>query len=251
MIPNAAAMVSARPVRAWLSAAALLGLLVQPSLAGDRAEIDMIGFSGDARYFAFEEFGIRDGSGFAYSTLYVVDLQADEWVSGTPVRISAENEEVPLREIRSQATSEAAPTLNKLAITEPATIAALIGDGEPDMGGKHLRFGAPSPERGEVQAPHELALTQFDARSPSTCAEWFGAEPLGFALQLSGETGERELHRDSDLPRSRGCPLDYRLYGVVLPFGAGDIGHGVAIVSVYPGGFEGPDRRFIAVPLAP
>jgi hypothetical protein len=23
----------------------------------------------------------------------------------------------------------------------------------------------------------------------------------------------------------------------------------VAIVAVYPGGFEGPDRRFIAVPL--
>jgi hypothetical protein len=37
---------------------------------------------------------------------------------------------------------------------------------------------------------------------------------------------------------------------VVLPFGAGDIEDGVAIVSVYPGGFEGPDRRFIAVPLA-
>jgi predicted secreted protein len=219
-------------------------------LAGDRAEIDFIGFSPDAKYFAFEEFGIQDGSGFPYSNVFVIDLEADSWVSGTPVRIRLDNEDVPLREVRSEAAKKVAATLGKLAITEPVTIAALLGDGEPDGDGKHLRFGVPAPDRGEIWQPHDLTLTQFEASASSPCAEWFGAEPLGFALHLSGETGSRELHRDTSLPQSRGCPLDYRLYGVVLPFGAADVDHGVAIVSVYPGGFEGPDRRFVAVPLA-
>ncbi len=36
-----------------------------PTLAGDRALIDVIGYSDDLRYLAFEEFGVQDGSGFA------------------------------------------------------------------------------------------------------------------------------------------------------------------------------------------
>jgi predicted secreted protein len=43
----------------------LIALAATPALAGDRALIDYIGFSPDARYFAFEEFGIQDGSGCA------------------------------------------------------------------------------------------------------------------------------------------------------------------------------------------
>ena len=45
-----------------------------PALAGDRAVIDFIGYSADSRYFAFEEFGIQDGSGFPYSSIYIIDL---------------------------------------------------------------------------------------------------------------------------------------------------------------------------------
>jgi hypothetical protein len=34
-----------------------------------------------------------------------------------------------------------------------------------------------------------------------------------------------------------------------MPFMSPSIADAVAIISVYPGGFEGPDRRFLAVPL--
>ena len=54
-------------------------------LAGDRALIDLIGYSEDGRIFAFEEFGIQDGSGFPYSNIYVVDLPADKWAYGIAV----------------------------------------------------------------------------------------------------------------------------------------------------------------------
>ena len=65
----------------------LLGMLalVMPVLAGDRAQLDLIGYSADGSYFAFEEFGVQDGSGFAYSSIYVVDLVDDSWVVGTQI----------------------------------------------------------------------------------------------------------------------------------------------------------------------
>ena len=44
--------------------------------------------------------------------------------------------------------------------------------------------------------------------------------------------------------------MDYRIYAVVMPADFGGLQNaGVAIISTYPFGFEGPDRRFIAVPL--
>ena len=48
-----------------------------PASAGDRAQFNPIGFSEDGRYFAFEEFGIQDGSGFPYSNTFIIDLPAD------------------------------------------------------------------------------------------------------------------------------------------------------------------------------
>lgn len=51
MTPNAGAMVLARPAWAWLSAMAILVGLAQPSLGGDRAEIDSNGFEDPGRRF--------------------------------------------------------------------------------------------------------------------------------------------------------------------------------------------------------
>jgi len=233
-------------IAAWFVA---LLALVTPVAAGDRALIDVIGYSGDARYFAFEEFGIQDGSGFPYSNLYIVDLTTDSWVVGTPVRKQASDESVPLGEVRAQVRAEAEDKLESLGINVPAEYAALIGDGAPGLDGQTLRFGTPGYEPGAVSGNYELRLSTFPATSAAPCSEWFSAEPLGYQLIIADSGSERLIHRDGALPRSRGCPLAYRLYGVVVPFQARSIGDAVALISVYPGGFEGPDRRFIAVPL--
>jgi predicted secreted protein len=226
-------------------------LLAGPALAGDRALADFIGYSSNGRYFAFEEFGVHDGSGFAYSNIYVVDLTTDSWVVGTPVRGEAKDETADLAAIRAEAQSDARPALEAMGITVAAEIAALVGDGVPGNDGTSLRFGSPSfVAPGAVSGDYELRLSSFPAVAVSPCQEWFGQPPLGYELNITAAGGStRLLHRDTTLPRSRGCPLQYRIYGVVLPFEAGSIAHGIAIISVYPGGFEGPDRRFIAVPL--
>jgi predicted secreted protein len=245
MQPNAGLVATAR-----LAASALtLWGLSQPALAGDRALIDYVGFSPDFRYFAFEEFGIQDGSGFAYSNLYVVDLDTDSWVVGTPVRLQAESDETSLVDIRAAVADKASSHIESFSIDVPVEIAALIGDGVPDTDASRLAFGAPGYFPGGVSGDYTLMLDTFVTSATSPCAEWFSVEPRGYELSISDSGSTRLIHRDGSLPRSRGCPTDYRIHSVVMPFQGTTLSNAVAIISVYPGGFEGPDRRFLAVPL--
>ena len=95
-----------------------------------------------------------------------------------------------------------------------------------------------------------LSLSPFSADSPLPCADWLGEKANGIILRLTGPDGEREIFRDDVLPESRGCPSVYRIFAVVAPQYATPPAGYVAIIAVYPFGFEGPDRRFIAIPLA-
>ena len=248
MQPNAAQAAMARP-GASLAGLVALCLLATPALAGDRALVDIIGYSENANYFAFEEFGIQDGSGFAYSNIYVVNLETDSWALGTPVRVMAQDETASLSQIRAQAQAEASETITALDIDVPAEMVALVGDGAPDADGQSLRFGVPGYEPGAVNGDYDLRLSSFRTAAVAPCTEWFSVDPMGYELTISTDGNERLVHRDESLPRSRGCPVTYRLYGVALPFNAGSAEAAVALISVYPGGFEGPDRRFLAVPL--
>lgn len=219
--------------------------LATPALAGDRAQFDPIGFSTDGRYFAFEEFGIQDGSGFPYSNIYVLDLPGDKW-AGTPVRIRNDNDGARLSDVRAEAASKAARMLKENDITFPAMFLALNADGEPDAAAYSLRYGQPGYGLGPTQDEHLLEIETFDLPSAADCAI-IDNETKGFALKVDGT----ELQRDSGkVPKSRSCPMDYRVYAVLAP---ADIDANpapdVAIISVFPYGFEGPDRRFIAVPI--
>ena len=118
----------------------------------------------------------------------------------------------------------------------------IIGIGEDGMAGL-------SP--GVVDGKFALTLEVYEAATNTPCMDWFSMAPKGFALSLeninSGATAE--AHRDESLPRSRGCPVTYWLTAVYAPLDARELTQAVAIVSTFPRGFEGPDRRFIAVPL--
>jgi predicted secreted protein len=253
MRPNAARAASARRApdlfRALLLALSALLLAAGAARAGDRALLDVIGFSPDGRYFAFEEFGVQDGSGFPYSNIYFVDLDRDSWIPDTPVRVRIDDESTRVPQARADAMAEARPILARFEIAWPAETAFLLGDAVTDDG-KRAVTGVPYYDAGRAVEDFALTVETFPTTSPLTCEDWFGREPMGMALTLEDPEGTvTEIMRDGALPRSRGCPFDYRLYGVFLPFHAQDFSGAVVMVSVYPGGFEGPDRRFIAIPL--
>jgi predicted secreted protein len=229
----------------------LAACLAQAASAADSALAVPIGYSENLRYFAFEEFGIQDGSGFAYSSIYVIDLSQDQWVVGTPIRMIAESEDETLSAVRANALAAADPRLIDLMIDVPAHELASNGDGAPDTDGKSLMFALPSPGAPtDLSGSYDLQLEQYPIGSGSPCEDWFGEKAVGFILSLADFAPAREIHRDEVLPRSRGCPADYRIHSVYVPFGTNDISSSVALISIYSHGFEGLDRRFIAVTLA-
>jgi predicted secreted protein len=79
-----------------------------------------------------------------------------------------------------------------------------------------------------------------------------GDTPMaGFVLKAKrGNEPFAEVHRDTSIPSSRVCPLKYSLSDAVAFSGPdGRTQRIVVLVNVFSFGFEGADRRFIAVPL--
>ncbi|RVD32276.1 DUF2259 domain-containing protein, partial [Mesorhizobium sp. M4B.F.Ca.ET.019.03.1.1] len=71
--------------------------------AGDVAELEILGFSQDGGVFAFEEFGVQDGSGFPYANRYYIDTSGDSFLKDTPIRVRLDDEAATLDQARLQA----------------------------------------------------------------------------------------------------------------------------------------------------
>lgn len=239
---------NARPLRhIWLVAAFCLA--AWPAAANDQALADFIGYSTDFRYFAFEEYGIQDGSGSAYSNIYIVDLRTDAWVGGSPFRVAGHEDDKTLAEARREALDLADAELHGLKIETPVQVAALLGDGFADPGTR-MHFGFPySGDIGATAGDYALALETLAMPPTPACTAAIDTAGTGFILSIASQGATREIHRDTAIPDSRGCPVGYRLYAVVFPYGDGEIANAVAIVASYPVGWEGADRRFLAVPI--
>jgi len=243
------------PAASALLAASLTLFSTAPALAGDAAQFDPIGFSEDGRYFAYEEYGIQDGSGFPYDTVYVVDLIADKWV-GKPVRVRLDDETAGLPQARQQAMQQAKAMLDQAALTTPAQILMLNADGEIAADGTETNFALFGNGLTTLGDTFRLSLSTFESTTTEPCASYGMEGPVqGFALTLDTPASAGngvEIHRDEAVPASRGCVSDYRIHAVIAPFPAGSSASPmVAVVSVYSLGFEGPDRRFVTIPVAP
>lgn len=232
-------------------AASVLALMAAPAFAGDAANFAALGFSADGRYFGYEEFGFQDGSGFPYSNIFILDVTEDKWAGGSPFRVMLEEESPALAGVRSEAMAKAAKAFADLDISEPAVIEALNGDGEIGHDGTSITFGARGFGMDPPPNPVTLRIESFASTSTVPCVESFGFEPpVGFALTLEADGKSTELHRDASVPASRNCTVGYRPHGIVAPVNwSWNQRTPVAIISVFSRGFEGPDRRFIAVPV--
>jgi predicted secreted protein len=251
-------------MRRWLRSLAWAIALLAPgdTFAADAAQSEIIGYSPDNRYFAFEQWGIQDGSGFAYADIFILDLKSNAWLPGTPVRVLSEDDKASAGAARRKAEAAAAPLLQKYAVAEPAFVLAATPATELVEDRRSLTFDLFYHSVGpSVPVPptdlyddvrFRLKLAMKDLPPAAQCYEADGPFK-GFTLSLDSlkTGGSRLVHSDDGLPKSRGCPLNYDIDKVVGPsesFSAPNIL--VAIIGVYSFGFEGQDRRFIAVPIA-
>jgi predicted secreted protein len=235
-----------------------VALLAQAPLAraGDAAERAILGFSPDGRYFAFEQYGVQDGSGFPYSEIFLIDLNSDSWAEGTPVRIRLEGESQSLEAARRQALAEARPFLAKAKVTDNARILAsnVLYERLADprrMGFRTFYASFGNLERDEADdAEISLMLEEIVLPAPKDCPA--GDTPLaGFILKAKhGSATFEEVYRDREIPATRRCPLKYSLSDAVSLLALdGSIQRLVVMINVFSYGFEGPDRRFVAVRL--
>jgi len=242
-------MVSIRRFLTIRLLAALTALVLGASqvLAGDAAKREIIGFSPDGAYFAFTEYGIEDGTGFPYASLYVIDNERDEWVRGTPARAIIRNRTGSLQKVREIVRQKGDPFLWRLKIgqqgktilSDPAErdidAARFVPFTLPDEGDK-LGFGTV-----------RLRLNEFavEAAHCNTSTD----KVRGFVLVLEDKNGQplRILHEDSSLPRSRGCVMHYGISDVIVFPRPGKGPVLIVMISVFRLGFAGLDRRFIGI----
>ncbi|BCP54296.1 hypothetical protein K32_29130 [Kaistia sp. 32K] len=221
-----------------LSAAALAA----PAHAGDFAERTLLGFSADGDRFAFEEFGVQDGSGFPYANIFVVDTTRDSWVDGTPIRVRLDDEAQGIAAARQQAAEKAAPHLK--TIVEPGRLLASnpITEVGPDpykvVFKRHPVQQLPGPDL-------TLELETIPLAAPGNDDPAYKTQ--GFRLVLKTEDGTTVLHEDKALPPSRGTVLDYRIHDVVIHQPFGQPATLVVLLQVLTRGFEGPDGGYLAV----
>jgi predicted secreted protein len=225
--------------------------------AADGAQSRAIGFSPDGKYFAFEQYGTQDGSGFGYADIFIIDIGKDAWAPGTPVRVLDENESGSVDAARSRAAAQAAPVLSSLNVT--SSYDTLLHRPFTDFTGdrrkvRFARYYASTADTGAYDAlgSYEIEVKDIALPVPANCTETDIAMPVGMEVTLTNlKTGTtRSFARDTVLPTSRGCAHGYDIEAVFAPSSdAIQLDPVVALIGVYTRGFEGSDRRFIAVPI--
>jgi len=227
----------------------LLGALIaasSPVMAGDAASLEVLGFSENGKVFAFEEYGVQDGSGFPYANRFYIDTATDKFLSATPIRVLIEDENATTDKARAQAAELGTKIADDADLERGFTAAAnAITELSADP---HQFVFLPRPEFPPIDDQVAIKLEEIDFPTIKNC---FGGEtPKGFRiLKLDpNKPGDSQiLADDKSIPDSRGCPLGYRLGAVQTFFPKGSPALLAILIAVERVGFEGPDHRWIAV----
>lgn len=248
--------------------AALSLTVASAAWAGDAAARRIIGFSPDGNYFAFEQYGTLDAgaSNSGYSQVDIIDTRTDAFVGGKPILVVDESEEatLTLEQARAQAAAKAAPILAKYAVASRGEQTASDKFTFPDemvayndisrLEQVSQKWLSPLYDQLDIST---IQLDQILASSTTDCSANFDAtqqgdisgKALGFRLTLQGQDGKpfKVLHEDKTVPGSRNCPTSYSLSESYEFTPAGKPAVIVVLVQRFSQGFEGRDRRFIAV----
>jgi len=236
--------------------AVALALLPVAASAGDAANRTLIGFSADGAIFAFMESGVQDGSGFPYANVYFVDVASNSWAE-PPVAVRLDDEAMSAEGAAvAQAMRTAWPVLEAHGISTPARLLWSQPLTESRQDGAEEDGAWPgSVTAGFTDGRSDaFTLTVSEVDMPDGECGQYGADITGFALTLKadGANAGKTVYADDNVPESRGCALGYSLSDVLEGPTPPDGGRSlVALVNVFKLGFEGWDRRFIAVPFMP
>jgi len=233
----------------FLFAVALLAQFATPiaAHAGDVAELEILGFTKDGGVFAFEEYGVQDGSGFPYANRYFIDTNDDSFLKGTPIRVQIDDENATLEAARLQARQKGEAIVKQAELTANKGITAGFNPVTELSADPHRMVVNPRPIFSPVDQPLEFRLDELGMNNTAGCesqGEINGFRLLRLEAQDGGTT--KLLHEDKSIPKSRGCPNGYSI-GAVQTFSMESLSAYAVLIAVRQYGFEGPDFRWIAV----
>jgi len=215
--------------------------------AGDVAGLEILGFTKDGGVFAFEEYGVQDGSGFPYANRYYIDINDDTFLKGTPIKIRLDDENATLEAARLQARQKGEAIVRQTELTANRGITAGFNPVTELSADPFRMVVNPRPIFSPVDPPLEFRLDEIGMNDTERCQSL--GEINGFRLlRIEAKDGGQThlLHEDKSIPQSRGCPNGYQI-GAVQTFSLDSISAYAVLIAVRQYGFEGPDFRWIAV----
>ncbi|QPC87894.1 DUF2259 domain-containing protein [Mesorhizobium sp. NBSH29] len=230
-----------------LLAALLLLASASITRAGDVATLNVLGFNASGSVFAFEEYGVQDGSGFPYASRTYIDTATDTFLPGSPISVRLDNDGATLEQARAQAraTGDALVPESVLLKNSGFTVGS---NALTELNADPFRMVVnPRPVFAPVDPPLEFRLEEIPLPPVGGCGSQ--GDAAGFRLLRVDATQNGQttvLHEDAKIPLSRHCPNGYRIGGVQT-FYDGNTPVYAVLIAVQQYGFEGPNFRWIAV----
>lgn len=238
-----------RVLPSWLVCTAGLALSTGTAVAGDFANLNVLGFSSDGNIFAFEEYGVQDGSGFPYASRFYIDTNTDQFIAGSPIRVRIEDETADVAQARADAAAQGQSIITDEILSQNSGYLAGFNTVTEASADPYRMAVNPRPVVPPVDREVEFRLTELQF-APSTDCDGIQNVTTGFKLvQLGLDVGQeaRLLHEDASVPGSRKCPDGYRIGGVHTFFPEGSDPVYAVTIAVRSFGFEGPDYNWMAV----
>ena len=229
-----------------LLAALSLAVACGAADAGDIASLNILGFSDDGGIFAFEEYGVQDGSGFPYANRYYIDTNTDKFLPNSPVRVRLEDEQASIKTARETAQKQGEALVPQAALDRNRGYTAGF-NAITELNADPMRMVVnPRPVAPPIDPTLEFRLETLALQGTESCLDV--TRLIGFRLlRVDGKDGTPKIvHADSSVPKSRACAYGYRL-GAVQTFSADSVNAFAVMIVIESVGFEGPDFRWLAV----
>jgi len=222
----------------------LLGVSTAVS-ASFESELSVIGFSARGSYLAYQVTIPYSESGYAFSSVYVVDVDQNEQVG--PLITRRSEGELTEDELTAAVRIDASAMLRRYAIVDgnAGEQAYVNEDAETwDEIRQQSKVSVfPVELEGGRRTNLEIRLYQRDMES-DLCPRLgdYDLKPRIFSLTIGLLGKSYVLHSDSELDRSRNCPYAYTVSSVYL------YGDKIAVfLDARTVGFEGDDIYTIAI----
>ena len=213
-----------------LLSALCLALLIAPlARAAEASHLELIGFSKNGAFVAFDQFGIHDGRGTPYIYTSFVSVKNNRLEAELKTEVDVEGATVA--QLRAKAKTQTAAAMKKYGIVA-GNQGRFIGVTPPHMYTTVSEFFA-------LDRTYGLSIAAKTLPDPKGLCNQ-APQLLIVKLEVSGKT--RDLQRDTRLPASRECAYGYELRSAHL------YGRSLAVfVSYETLGFEGADSRWMVV----